>query len=138
MKRIFILSALIILSVFNSCKKDDDTRLPQIFLLELGHDNEKIGYIGDDLHVEAEITAPERIAELRVKIHAINGEGWGFDSVYTEYTGLRNTLFHKDIEIPEDAVEGHYIFLMKITDQKGRFTDVEEQIELQHGEGHEH
>jgi hypothetical protein len=136
---------MILLIVFNSCKKDDDTNQPEIILLELGHDNEKEGYIGHGLHVEAEIKAPDRIAELRIKIQAKAGgsnvhgdEYWNFDSIYVEFTGLRNTLLHKDIEIPEDVHEGDYIFHMSVTDQKGRFVFVQEDIEIHHGEGHDH
>jgi hypothetical protein len=145
MKRTLLITGLILLTVFNSCKKDDDANQPVIILHELGHDNEKVGYIGHELHVDADITAPDKIAELRIKIQpkaagtsAHDQLNWSYDSIYTEFTGLRNTLLHKDIKIPEDLDEGDYIFMISVTDQKGRFVSVEEEIELHHGDGDDH
>jgi hypothetical protein len=145
MKRTLLMTGMILLTIFNSCKKDDDANQPVIILHELGHDNEKIGYIGHELHVDADITAPDKIAELRIKIQpkdagpGVNDDDiWRYDSIYTEFSGLRNTLLHKDIEIPEDVHEGDYIFMMSVTDQKGKFVSVQEDIELHHGEGDDH
>jgi hypothetical protein len=145
MKRTILFTGMILLTVFNSCKKDDDTNQPVIILHELGHDNEKVGYIGHELHIDADITAPDRIAELRIKIQLKEAgsiihenENWSYDSIYSEFTGLRNILLHKDIKIPEEVHEGAYIFNMSVTDQKGRYVFFQEDIEIHHGEGHDH
>lgn len=145
MKKKVLLAGLLILVILTSCKKDEDVKLPEIVLLELGHDNNKTGYIGHELHVDADITAPGRIDELRIIIkHKSSPAGSSgneaplFDSIYTEFNGLRNTHFHKDIEIPENAEEGEYIFRMSVTDQLGRNIFAEEELDIHHGEGHEH
>jgi hypothetical protein len=145
MKRTLLITGMILLTVFNSCKKDDDTNQPEIILHELGHDNEKVGYIGHELHVDADITARDKIAELRITIQskaagssAHENENWSYDSIYTEFIGLRNTLLHKDIEIPEEVHEGDYTFHMSVSDQKGRYVFIQEDIELHHGEGNDH
>jgi hypothetical protein len=125
---------------FNSCNKDNDPAKPLITLTELGYDNSKIAYAGDDLHIEAEILAEGRIDNVKIVIHPEGGhEGknnaialfeWEVDTVYTEFNGLKNTEFHKHLEIPADADTGHYHFHFTVTDLNGQQSTVEEEIEI--------
>ncbi len=128
---------------FTSCEKDDDTvSKPQIDNFELGLENSKIGYAGSDLHVEAEVIAEGKIDNITLEIHpegeekstsVVFHEGeWEFDSVYTEFSGLKNTTFHKHIDIPADADTGHYHFHIIVTDMEGNQTSVEEEFAIQY------
>ena len=63
------------------------------------------------------------------KILLIDGE-WEFDSVYIEFSGLRNTEFHKHIEVPIDAETGDYHFHFSVTDMEGSQTVFEDEVEI--------
>lgn len=148
-RNLFIAIALAAGLIFTSCQKED-TPKPEIISFELGHNNSKTGYIGSNLHIDAEIEAPGKIDRIKVEIHfegehdeksAFTGtdeEGWEFDSVYTEFSGLKNTVFHKDIPIPEHAEEGDYHFHFSVIDMEGNQTSIDEELEIVHGEGHTH
>jgi hypothetical protein len=126
---------------FTSCEKED-TDKPVIDLSELGYENSKIGYAATDLHVEAEIVADGKIDKVTIEIHSedeheksatsgLDEDGWEFDSTYTEFSGLKNTTFHKHIDIPADADTGHYHFHFIVTDMEGQQTTIEEELEVQ-------
>ena len=112
---------------FTSCNKDDDTvPKPVISEMELGTSNSHIGIIGSDLHVEAEVTAEAKISKIEVLIHQEdNNDAWTFDSVYTEFEGLKNTTFHKHIDIPLTVDTGTYCFHFIVTDQNGQQSSIE-------------
>ena len=134
---------------FTSCQKEE-TPKPEIISFELGLDNSKTGFIGSDLHIDSEIEAPGKIDWIKVEIHfegehdeksafaGADEEGWEFDSVYTEFSGLKNTVFHKDIPIPEHAEEGDYHFHFSVTDMEGIQAYIDEELEILHGEGDSH
>jgi hypothetical protein len=137
-----ILTVLLVAGIisFNACNKDDEPAKPQITLNELGYENSGIGYQGSDLHIEADIVAEGKIDKVTVEIHpegehegkssAIILAEWEFDTVYTEFSGLKNTTFHKHIDIPAEADTGHYHFHFIVTDLEGQQTSVEEEIEI--------
>jgi hypothetical protein len=98
MKQIhFLLYAFIIaVAVFTtSCDKDDDVTPPVISDLEIGYSNSLTGYLGSDLHVEATILAPGKIANIRIVIHPegeddhksalgiAHNEAWEVDTTFT-------------------------------------------------------
>ncbi|MBP7210539.1 MAG: DUF4625 domain-containing protein [Bacteroidia bacterium] len=110
-----------------SCNNDDDPfAKPVISELELGLSNSKIGIIGSDLHVEAEVTAEAKISKIEVLIHQEdNSDGWTSDSVYNEFEGLKNTTFHKHIDIPLTVAAGTYCFHFIVTDESGQQSSIE-------------
>ncbi|RZJ77387.1 MAG: DUF4625 domain-containing protein, partial [Flavobacterium sp.] len=119
--------------VLASCKKDKDEVLPAPTLtgLEVGSNNSKVAFAGNDVHIEGEILAPANLASVAIEIHAKTGTGWKFEQVYTEgFAGLKNAELHKHIDIPADAVLGLYHVHIKITDQAGQVTDVESDLEI--------
>jgi hypothetical protein len=126
-KVLLIAFAIITGLFFTSCKKDDDSvAKPVISELELGLDNSKIGIIGSDLHVEAEVTAEAKISKIEVLIHQEdNSDAWTSDSVYTEFEGLKNTTFHKHIDIPLTVAAGTYCFHFIVTDKDGQQSSIE-------------
>jgi hypothetical protein len=138
-----ILTAILVVAgiiSFHACNKDDEPAKPQITLTELGYENSQIGYKGSDLHIEADIVAEGKIDKVTIEIHpgvdhedkssAIILTEWEFDTVYTEFSGLKNTTFHKHIDIPAEADTGHYHFHFIVTDLEGQQGSVEEGIEI--------
>ena len=134
------MAVIFAMAIFCSCEKD--VPKPVVNLTELGYENSKIGYAGSDLHIEAEIIAAGRIDKVTIEIHpegehpkgtfATLHEGeWEVDTTFIKFSGLKNTTFHEDIEIPVYAEPGHYHFHFIVTDMEGQQTVVEAEIEIQ-------
>ena len=75
MKKKFFIGAMALLSVFTmaltSCDNDDDPTTNgniEFKDMEFGHDNEKVGTIGDDLHLECKITSSSKITGINVTL----------------------------------------------------------------------
>lgn len=130
--KIFI-AVLCFVAVLSACKKDKDVVIapPTISGLEVGIYNGKVGYVGSDLHLAADIEAAEKIKTITVEIHKESGTGWEFTKVYDEFAGLKNTEFHKHVDIPATAQLGKYHLHLKVIDMQGKATEVESELELQ-------
>lgn len=134
MKKTFIQSAaLLILSAlaFASCETEENTAKPVIDLTEVGLQNSKTATIGSDLHLAAEILAEGRIHTLTVELHAEDNSDHSLDTIYTEFAGLKNTSFHKHIDIPTDFTPGDYHLHLIVTDQQGQQSVAESELSLQ-------
>ncbi len=131
--KIKLIAVLIIAAtvLFNSCKKENDTAKPQITLNEIGLNNSKTGYIGTDLHIEADIVAEGKISVVKVEIHPEGTGSWEFDTTYTEFSGLKNTSFHKHIDIPVNADAGDYHLHLNVVDMTGNETVAESELIIQ-------
>jgi hypothetical protein len=126
---------------FTACEKDDPIAKPVINMTELGYENSKMAYQGDDLHVEADVIAEGKIDKIEIVLHP-EGEHmkkslviyqageWETDTTFTEFSGLKNATFHKHIAIPKDAEPGHYHFHFSVTDLEGNQAAVEDEIEI--------
>ncbi|UOB17467.1 DUF4625 domain-containing protein [Abyssalbus ytuae] len=118
-----------------SCSSDDDDpnyAAPVISDMEVGIGNSHVGYVGSDLHVEAEVVAEGTISTIDVEIHMENeSAGWVYEYTYEEFSGLLNTTFHKHIDIPEGTTTGEYHFHFTVTDIQGNQTTVEEHIDIE-------
>jgi hypothetical protein len=134
---------VIIFVVFaTSCDKDDDATAPVISELEIGLGNSMTGYLGADLHVEANIVAPGKIANIRIVIHpdgdehksaldVARSEEWEVDTIYTGvYANVKNTTFHEHVDVPVDAIAGDYHFHIYVTDIEGNQTIEEAEISI--------
>jgi Domain of unknown function (DUF4625) len=119
---------MLIIAAVSSCEK---IAKPVLILEEVGLDDNKIGIIGSDLHVEADITAEGTISAVTVEIHPEGTGTWEFDSTYTEFSGLKNTTFHKHIVIPVTAEAGDYHLHISVTDMEGNVATAESELELQ-------
>lgn len=120
----------------------EEVSKPEIGNFELGYEGSKTATVGEELHMDAEIVAEGTIDRIRVEIHPesehmkksmtdmLDGEGWEFDSIYTKFSGLKNTTFHEHIEIPGSAEAGHYHFHFEVTDMEGYQTVYEDELEL--------
>lgn len=111
-------------SSFLSCSKEEALETnakPSVLLKEVGTENTKVAYAGQDLHLDAEVIAPDRIAHIKLQItRAETNYGWDFIKTYTErYVGLQNADFHEHIDVPDDARTGIYTVLIIVTDERG-------------------
>lgn len=106
---------------------------PTIGNLEIGSGNNAIGVIGRDFHLEMDILAGDKIDLVQVRIEPKEGETyaspWSFELTWEQFKGAKNTNVHQHFDIPEDAVEGKYNFIILVTDENG--TSLEEAYDLQ-------
>ena len=135
--RIFLMLLLAVFVV--SCNQTGAA--PEIDFHELGFNNSKTAEAGDELHMDAEIVAENKIDRVEVELHpegehmksvsfSISSEEFEFDSVYTEFSGLLNAEFHKHIEIPAEAELGDYHFHFAVIDMEGYQTVFEDEVEI--------
>lgn len=135
MKTSYYLLLLLSLFVFSSCQDDPEPVLPAptISNLEIGSGNNATGVIGRDFHLEMDILAGDKIDLVQVKIEPKEGEiyasPWGFEVTWEQFKGAKNTNVHQHFDIPEDAVEGKYNFIIIVTDENG--TSLKETVEFQ-------
>lgn len=141
--RLTLVAVALIVLIFSSCSNEETISLPEIILTELGYENSGIAYAGSDLHIEAEVVAEARISTITVQIHledegeksvesVLHEDEWEVDTTYTEFSGLKNTTFHKHLEIPSNAEATTYHFHFIVTDEEGQQSLVEEELEIQY------
>jgi hypothetical protein len=137
MKKIKLITfVLLLVAVFSACKKDKDDDInpaeSSLTNVEVGLNNNEIGVIGKDFHFNAEILAGEKIENVQIKILPRSGESydksWKMEITWDEYRGVKNATVHKHFNIPEDAAEGKYDFVIIVNDQNG--TTLEEKREI--------
>ena len=141
MKTKLFLPLLVITTIISmsSCKK---VEIPEILNFKLGYENSGIGYLGDELHIDAEIIAEGKIDKVILEIHhegehgkktisiVLHEEEWEVDTTYTKFRGLKNTTFHEHIEIPLWAETGEYHFHMKVIDMEGNLAEKAAELEI--------
>lgn len=78
---------------------------------------------GNDLHLEAILTAQQKIANVEVEIH---GAGWEKEFKYIDAAMVGQTTYklHKHTDVTA-APAGHYHVHLKITDQAGKENEFE-------------
>lgn len=119
-----------------SCNKDDSPVPPQpsIENLEIGTGNNAEGVIGRDFHFEMDVVAGDLIETIQVKIQQRNDETysheWEFEITWDEFQGLKNINVHKHFDIPEDAPEGNYDFIIIVNDRNGAKLEEIKAVEL--------
>jgi hypothetical protein len=141
MKKSSVLLAILFsfAAIISGCKKEPAK--PEIRNFELGYDNNKIAYIGNELHINADIVADGKIDRIIIEIHP-EGHGdkssgelkhddkWEVEIVFTKFSGLKNTDFHEHIDVPETAEPGEYHIHFKVIDMEGNSTSIEDEFEL--------
>jgi hypothetical protein len=100
----------------------NDPSLPSQTGFEVG-----LNAAGNDLHAEASITAPNKIAEILVEIH---GNGWEKEFSYKDVNivGQTSYNFHKHMDVTA-APKGHYHVHLKVVDQAGKSATFEEHFD---------
>lgn len=119
-----------------ACNEDDVAPKPKptIDKVEIGLKNNKIGIIGRDFHFYAEVVAGETIEAVKINIKQRNGESyakvWSFEIVWEDFKGTKNSVVHKHFNIPNDAAEGKYDFIVTVTDENGTKSEVTSDFEV--------
>lgn len=132
-----ILASLFAAIAFTSCSNDDSEKeqaIPAIDKIELGLGNNETATIGADFHFNAEVTAAYKIENVQVKIIQKSTETyskiWSHEITWTQYAGAKNATVHKHFDIPEDAAEGKYDFIIIINDQNGTKLEVKKNLTI--------
>lgn len=129
---------LLFITVMSACKKDrqqePETAKPTIENLEIGLSNSGIGVIGRDFHLEADVLAGDKIENIQVKILPLNSEvyakPWKYELTWDQYKGVKNTNVHKHFDIPADAAEGKYDFVIIVNDVNGTKLELKNTITI--------
>lgn len=127
-----IMVTVVLFITFHSCKKEKENfQKPMITMNELGYNNSKIGYLGSDLHVEADIVAEGNIDKIMLEIHPEGSGSFEYSITYTEFSGLKNTVFHKHVDMPINISDtGNYHFHLRVTDMSGNETMYEDDLRI--------
>ncbi|WP_335967086.1 DUF4625 domain-containing protein [Galbibacter sp. PAP.153] len=134
-----LLTAFLATLLLVSCSQDDDQTIveppkPIIDNIEIGSGNDGVGVIGRDFHFEMDAVAGDLLETVQVKIRPQSGEtyshDWDFETTWDDYQGLKNTNVHKHFDIPEDAAEGVYDFIITVNDQNGAKVEEIREVEL--------
>ncbi len=127
-KFLAIFFSIVIMAIVQSCNK---VPKPVISNLEIGLNNSHVAYAGADLHLQADIVAEGTINKITVEIHQEEGSSDEIVVEYDEFEGLKNTTFHKHVDIPATTPLGKYHCHITVTDMEGNSTTVEEEITIQ-------
>lgn len=139
-----IISGIVVIAaavIFFSCQNDDGIAKPVITIHELGdgesHGNDHTAKIGGELHIEADVLAEGKIANIQVRVHPEGEhhdggghEEWEIDTTYTKFAGLKNTLFHEHLDIDTLAEPGDYHFDFTVTDMEGNQSSAESDLQI--------
>lgn len=133
-----ITAVLLMATAFSACKKDKQEQAPKasptIDNIEVGLNNNEVGVIGRDFHLNAEVLAGDKIEKVVVKIQqrsdASYEKEWSFEIAWDQYQGAKNATVHKHFHIPAEAVEGKYDFLIIVHDQNGTKLEVKRSITI--------
>lgn len=119
------------------CKKETpEPEKPKATLsnIEVGLGNNGIGVIGRDFHLNMDILAGDKIDLVQIKIEQITGETytktWSHEISWEEFKGVKNATVHKHFDIPEDAAEGKYDFLIIVKDHNGTTLEEKRTVSL--------
>src|SRR5690606_31468853 len=123
--------------LYISCNNDDDEVIlnaPTIANVEIGSGNNMTGMIGRDFHFELDVVAGELIETVRILVQQRDDQNyvqeWSHEINWDEYHGLKTANVHKHFNVPKDAVEGLYDFVIIIEDQNGASLEEVREIEL--------
>lgn len=98
---------------------------PEITITETGEGNSKTAVAGGEMHLEAEISAPNKIAEIEVELHNTAAD-YEKEFKYTgKYLGETSAHFHEHLAVPADAPTGEYHLHFTVTDADGNSTTEE-------------
>ncbi|MCD8739292.1 DUF4625 domain-containing protein [Mucilaginibacter roseus] len=125
------------IALFSACKKEKqsepDKPVPDITNIEVGLNNNEIGVIGKDFHFNAEVLAATKLENIQIKILQRQGENytktWQHEITW-EYKDAKNATVHKHFNIPDNAPEGKYDFLIVINDQSGSKLEIKKSITI--------
>lgn len=144
--RLLLLPILLLSLFFTSCNNDDDGTISddtkqgtaQLSKIEIGLNNNEIGTIGEDFHFNMDVLVDDKIDFIQVELKqnpAEKYEGvWSHNEKWDQYNGMKNTNVHKHFDIPADAKEGKYDFVISIHELNGSVTVENRHIRIFHKE----
>lgn len=104
---------------------------PVIKITEVGKGNSKTAVAGSELHLEAEINATKKIAEIEVELHNSAAKYEKAFKFTGKYLGETSAHFHEHLEIPADAPAGKYHLHFTVTDTENNSTTEEvEEVQI--------
>jgi hypothetical protein len=126
---------LIASTILTSCSDDDKattTARLEVNLTEVGHGGTPPhAHAGEDLHLEAEIIAAAKIANVTIEIHSETyASAPEITASYADYNNLINATFHKHIDIPATQPAGIYHLHLTVTDLDGNTKTAESELEI--------
>lgn len=98
---------------------------PAITFTEVGEGNSKKAVVGGEMHLEAEISAPKKIAKVEVELHNTAAKYEKVFDFTEDYIGQTEAKFHEHLQIPADAPAGEYHIHFTVTDAAGNSTTEE-------------
>ncbi|MDR1585162.1 MAG: DUF4625 domain-containing protein [Prevotellaceae bacterium] len=155
MKKVFYLSAIIILSgfIFTACEKENEDLTKPTIVINEPHEGEAIEP-GEELHFEADIADDTELSSYKIDVHnasdghthseaagilkSIAHEGdteeFSYLETFTDAAGKKNHHIHQHIDIPENAEEGEYHLTIYVVDKTGNEAHVTRGFVIEHGE----
>ena len=134
-KTIALLFVATMVLFFTSCDEEEFDK-PVISDMEIGLSDSHIGYIGADLHMEGEIEAAGTLGDVLVEVYQ-DASSVTIDSTYTDYEGLKNSTFHKHLDIPDETTAGTYQLRITVYDQEGQYSTYEDEITIEESDDEE-
>ncbi|NBL65914.1 DUF4625 domain-containing protein [Flavobacterium sp. NST-5] len=127
--------AVVLSTFFVSCSSDDNNDMIanniEIDLTEVGSANSGQATAGQDLHLEGEILASQKIATVVVELHhETDTNAPEITQTFTNYNGQLNATFHEHILIPANQPAGHYHLHFTVVDQNGNSESVDRDVEI--------
>jgi hypothetical protein len=121
---------VLFLPFYSACSEDAEPRLPSPMVtnVELGLGDNGFGVIGRDFHFNADVVAGDKLDTVEITIRQKSGETyldeWFLSFIWNEYRGLKNANIHQHFDIPKDAVQGDYDFVILVKDKNGQETEI--------------
>lgn len=135
-KTLFGVFALLCMALFSFTSCDDDAKdkkedAIKFSNIEIGKENSKEVVAGEDLHVEFNIVAENKIKSLVLFMADDKGKHL-MEKPYTDmkYIGVKNALFHEHVDVPANISAGEYRLVVLVTDEKGNINTVNEKIKV--------
>lgn len=133
-KSITLFTLLVVFAT--SCKKEKDPHFdaPTATNIEIGTANNRQAIRGRDFHLNADVTAGDKIKGVEVKILQRGGQtysaNWKLELSWDQYKGVKNTNVHKHFTIPAEAPEGKYDFYFIVHDENGTLLEIKEDFTI--------
>lgn len=149
MKKQFIFS--LFLQIFfasaflTSCSNDDDDIPPtpkqgtaQLTHIEIGLNNNEVGTIGQDFHFNMDVLVEDKVDFIQVDILQRKDETyskpWTYSVKWDGHRGMKNPNVHHHFDVPQDAIEGKYDFIISVHEMDGAVTTEKRGITLYYAE----
>lgn len=98
---------------------------PEASITKVGDNNSMKGVVGQNLPIEAHVTASKKIAKIEVELHNTAAKYEKVFEFTDDYVGQTETDFKENVLVPADAPAGEYHIHFTVTDAEGNSTTEE-------------